>query len=196
MKARIGIAAAVLATAGFVWAAQAGPVNKMCPVKTGSAAQANLTATYKGKTIGFCCGGCKTKFTNDPEAFIANIPELAGPAAPAGLASASEALEAGKTGSKPTVLLFVDAGPKTEFWYKALADASVAPELEKCAFAKIDFKKDDPDAKKLKVSSAGVLVIVDSSKEEPKVIKSLTAPNPKNIAKELAAAAKKLADGK
>ena len=108
----------------------------------------------------------------------------------------TEALEAGKSGPKPTVLLFVDGGPKTEFWYKALADDSVTTELGKCAFAKVDFKKDDPDAKKLKVSAAGVLVIVDSSKDEPKVIKSLTVPNPKTIAKELAAAAKKLADGK
>lgn len=53
-RMRIGIAAAVLATAGFVWAAQAGPINKMCPVKTGSAAKADVTTTYKGKTIGFC----------------------------------------------------------------------------------------------------------------------------------------------
>ena len=53
MKARIGIAAAVLATAAFAWAAQAGPVNKNCPVK-GTPAKANITAEYKGKTIGFC----------------------------------------------------------------------------------------------------------------------------------------------
>ena len=54
MKARIGIATAVLATAGLVWAAQAGPINKNCPVKPGSAAKADVTTTYKGKTIGFC----------------------------------------------------------------------------------------------------------------------------------------------
>lgn len=107
-----------------------------------------------------------------------------------------EALEAGKSGSKPAVLLFVDGGQKTEFWYKALGDAAVTPELEKCAFAKIDFKKDDPDAKKLKVTTAGVLVIVDASKDEPKVIKTLTIPNPKTVAKELSDAAKKLAAGK
>ena len=196
MKARIGIATAVLATAGFVWAAQAGPVNKMCPVKTGSPAKANITVEYKGKTIGFCCGGCKGKWANDPEGYAANIAELAGPAAPAGLASVKEAIEAGKSGTKPAVLLFVDAGPKTEFWYKALGEATVTAELEKCAFAKIDFKKGDEDAKKFRVSAAGVLVIVDASKDEPKVIKTLTVPNPKTVAKELAAAAKKLADGK
>ena len=70
------LAAAVLASAGLVWAAQAGPINKTCPVKSGTPVKAGLTADYKGSTIGFCCGACKGKFTSDPEAYVSRIPEL------------------------------------------------------------------------------------------------------------------------
>lgn len=70
------VTAAVLAAAGLVWATQAGPVNKSCPVKAGMPAKADITVQYKGSTIGFCCGACKGKFANDPEGFAARIPEL------------------------------------------------------------------------------------------------------------------------
>lgn len=52
MKAIASISV-VLAAAGLVWAAQAGPINKTCPIK-GQPAKANITVEYKGKTIGFC----------------------------------------------------------------------------------------------------------------------------------------------
>ena len=69
---------AVLAAAGLVWAAQAGPINKTCPVKAGMPAKASITVEYKGSTIGFCCGSCKSKFSNDPEGFAAyyGVPAL------------------------------------------------------------------------------------------------------------------------
>jgi hypothetical protein len=46
------VLAAMLCTAGVVWALQGKPVNDTCPVKGG--AIKGVTTTYKGKTIGFC----------------------------------------------------------------------------------------------------------------------------------------------
>ncbi|HYF00760.1 MAG TPA: hypothetical protein VEJ18_17700 [Planctomycetota bacterium] len=53
MRRIAGIASAVFVAAGLVWAAQAGPINKTCPIK-GTPVKAGITADYKGKTIGFC----------------------------------------------------------------------------------------------------------------------------------------------
>lgn len=36
-------------------------VNKTCPF-TGGAANASVTSTCQGKTVAFCCAGCKGKF--------------------------------------------------------------------------------------------------------------------------------------
>lgn len=52
-KMRWSAALALIAAAGIAWA-QGAPVNKTCPVKTGTPVAAGNTTTYKGKTIGFC----------------------------------------------------------------------------------------------------------------------------------------------
>ena len=113
---------------------------------------------------------------------------------PSGLASAKEAFDAGKKDSKPSVILFTEAqtGPKTDVWYKLLTDQVVSPSLGKCAYAAVKFDKTSEEAKTLKVTTAPVLVIVDATGEEPKVIKSMAGGTPKSIAKELEDAVKKL----
>lgn len=52
------------------------PINARCPVKTDQPAKPELTVTYKGVDIGFCCGMCKGKWEKDPEAYAKNVPEL------------------------------------------------------------------------------------------------------------------------
>lgn len=51
-----------------------GPVNATCPVTTDEAVDPRFTASYEGKTIGFCCRKCLTKFQADPAAYVANLP--------------------------------------------------------------------------------------------------------------------------
>jgi hypothetical protein len=41
--------------------AKATPINKTCPL-SGEAAKADVTSTCDGKTVAFCCAGCKGKF--------------------------------------------------------------------------------------------------------------------------------------
>ncbi len=47
--------------------------NKVCPIKGDPINPKIPTYTYKGKTYGFCCKGCDTKFKADPEKYIKNL---------------------------------------------------------------------------------------------------------------------------
>jgi YHS domain-containing protein len=75
-----GVIAAALVLAGLLQAGK--PINKKCPVKTDEAASPDFTATYQGKTLGFCCNDCKDSFEAKPADYAPKIPELK--AAPAG----------------------------------------------------------------------------------------------------------------
>lgn len=66
--AAVSIAVAVLAMSGCkteskpkAAAAPPGMMNTKCPF-SGGAAKADVTSTYNGQTIGFCCNNCKGKF--------------------------------------------------------------------------------------------------------------------------------------
>ncbi|MFK7788156.1 MAG: c-type cytochrome domain-containing protein, partial [Phycisphaeraceae bacterium] len=48
------------------------PVNANCPVG-GVPIKPGFVSTFEGKTIGFCCGGCKGKFDADPSKFKAKL---------------------------------------------------------------------------------------------------------------------------
>jgi YHS domain-containing protein len=63
--ARSGSEAAITQTAGK-------PVNTMCPIG-GHDANAQLTRTYKGTTVAFCCEGCTDEFDKGTDAFKADI---------------------------------------------------------------------------------------------------------------------------
>lgn len=72
-----GAVCALTLAAGAAFALpQAKPVNAKCPVKPQNPAKADITAAYKGHTVGFCCGGCKQRFAGDPDAYAEQIPEL------------------------------------------------------------------------------------------------------------------------
>jgi YHS domain-containing protein len=46
-----------------------------CPVMGGKINKAIYTE-YKGKKVYFCCAGCAEKFNEDPEKYIAKLPQL------------------------------------------------------------------------------------------------------------------------
>lgn len=53
-------------------ASSAAPVNKMCPIG-GHDANPNLTASYQGKSIAFCCDDCKQEFLGMDDAGKASL---------------------------------------------------------------------------------------------------------------------------
>lgn len=110
-----------------------------------------------------------------------------------GLASAEEALKAGKEGSKPVVLLFGDASPKTKMMSEMLGDPSLDESFSSVFFATIEFKKDGDEAKKFKVSSAPTVLILDPRPETPKELKKLTSGAPPTVKSAIAAAVKAMA---
>lgn len=194
MKKILGAGGALLAVATLAWAVQGKPVNDVCPVKSGTPIKAGITSAYKGKTVGLCCGNCKGQFDANPEKFVSNIPGLAGPMPrTGGLASADEALKAGKDGTKPTVLLFGDAGPKTKLFSEMLGDPSLDESFGLVAYATVEFKKDSEEAKKFKVSSAPTLLILDARGEAPKELKKMAGGSPASVKSEIAKAVKAMA---
>jgi hypothetical protein len=121
------------------------------------------------------------------------MPEFYDTKAPKGLSSAQEAMDQGKRDSKPSVLLFLDSGLKSDIFLRMLGDPALPKDLfDKVAFARVEFKKDTDEAKKWKVLSAPTLVIIDNTKDAPKVLKTLTGGSGATVKKELEEAAKLL----
>ena len=138
-------------------------------------------------------GGALSKAETDAiaawiKAGAKNIPPARG-----GLASADEALKAGKDGSKPVVLLFGDASAKTKLFLQQISDPSLDAAFSGVAFAAIAFEKDGEEAKKYKVSSAPALLVLDPRPEAPKELKKLTSGAPAGVKSAIAAAVKALA---
>ncbi|MFN3484828.1 MAG: hypothetical protein ACK44W_05030 [Planctomycetota bacterium] len=72
-----GPVCAFLLAGGAVFAlSQAKPVNAKCPVKPQNAPKPEITALYKGRTVGFCCESCKQRFAGDPGAYAEKISEI------------------------------------------------------------------------------------------------------------------------
>ena len=46
-----------------------------CPVMSGTINKSYYTE-YKGKKVYFCCPGCKEQFNEDPEKYIAKLPQF------------------------------------------------------------------------------------------------------------------------
>lgn len=49
--------------------------NEVCPVLGGKVNAKTATVSYDGKEIGFCCGGCDTKFEKEPAKYMKNLSE-------------------------------------------------------------------------------------------------------------------------
>lgn len=50
-----------------------GPVNTTCPVTPGEPVDPRFTVEYEGVLIGLCCRRCRTRFSQDPQAYIGNL---------------------------------------------------------------------------------------------------------------------------
>jgi YHS domain-containing protein len=50
----------------------AAPVNTTCPVGS-RPARTDITSTYNGKEIAFCCNNCKKKFDAEPAKYAGKI---------------------------------------------------------------------------------------------------------------------------
>ena len=50
--------------------------NTMCPVLTDQAVVPDMYVDYEGKRVNFCCLMCRTRFLEDPTAYLANLPQF------------------------------------------------------------------------------------------------------------------------
>jgi hypothetical protein len=108
------------------------------------------------------------------------------------MSSADDALKAAKDGTKPLVLLFGDATPKTKLYTEMLGDASLDESFTKVVFAIVAYTKDSDEAKKYKVTAAPTLLILDPRPEAPKELKKLAGGAPPTVKSEIEKAVKAL----
>ena len=47
-----------------------------CPIMVGKPIDKAVFTEYKGKKVYFCCPGCDSKFKEDPEKYIAKLPQF------------------------------------------------------------------------------------------------------------------------
>ena len=52
-------------------------INKMCPVMTDEEVDPEMTITFRGKTVGFCCDICIEKFKANPDKYLPRLPQFA-----------------------------------------------------------------------------------------------------------------------
>lgn len=48
----------------------------MCPIMEGKPINKAISTEYKGKKVYFCCPSCDTKFKEDPEKYVAKLPQF------------------------------------------------------------------------------------------------------------------------
>ena len=73
--ARIVFAIAIVALAPGTVEAQ--DINKMCPVMTDEEVDPEMTITFRGKAVGFCCDICIEKFKANPDRYLPRLPQFA-----------------------------------------------------------------------------------------------------------------------
>lgn len=69
MKKQITILALIFSAALTAFGA---PVNTTCPVGA-RPARTDITSSYQGKTVAFCCSKCKAKFDAEPAKYADKI---------------------------------------------------------------------------------------------------------------------------
>ena len=72
---RLAFAMAIVALAPRSALAQ--DINKMCPVMTDEEVDPEMTITFRGKTVGFCCDICIEKFKANPDRYLPRLPQFA-----------------------------------------------------------------------------------------------------------------------
>ena len=192
MLAAAAVAVAFAATVAWAQAA-AKPINRKCPMKPDVRIDPTCTVTYKGKVIGLCCSDCLDKWKKNPDSWFAKVvADSNKPVEPEGAKDAEGALTSGKSGGYLTILFFADKAAGSATLLKSLSDLTVEPEISTCAYAKVEFKKDDADAAKYKVTAAPTVLFLDPTMDPPKELKRLTAGGPPAIVKEIKDGKKKM----
>lgn len=51
-------------------------VQTTCPIMEGNPIDKTLFVEYKGKKVYFCCKGCPEKFLENPEKYVAKLPQF------------------------------------------------------------------------------------------------------------------------
>ena len=69
MKHLLAVMAFSLVLGGF---ASAAPANTTCPVGS-RPIRSDITSTYQGKEIAFCCNKCKAKFDAEPAKYADKV---------------------------------------------------------------------------------------------------------------------------
>jgi hypothetical protein len=106
------------------------------------------------------------------------------------LSSSEEAMKAGKDGTKPVVLFFGDAGAKSKLFLEMLGDPSLDDSFGGVAYAAVAFDKTSDESRKLKVTAAPTLLVLDPRGEAPKELKKLAGGSPAAVKAAIAAAVK------
>ena len=190
--AAAGLAVAFAATLAWAQAA-AKPINRKCPLKPDVRIDPTCTVAYKGKLIGLCCTDCLDKWKKNPDAFFGKVvADSDKPVEPDGAKDAAGALTSGKSGGYLTILFFTDKSAGSAAMLKSISDLKVEPEISKCAYAKVEFKKDSKDAEAWKVTAAPTLLFLDPTQDPPKELKRLTAGGPDAVLKEVKDGLKKM----
>jgi len=187
-------AMALALVGGLAWTQAAKkPVNRKCPLKPDVRVDPAQTVVYNGKVIGLCCSDCTDKWKKNPAAYAGAVKEDAHlPAEPEGFAALKDALDAAKGGGYVAIVFFADKGAASQALLKVVSDPSLTEEIGNCAYVRVDYKKDSEDAKKLGVTSAPTLLLIDATGEQPKELKKLTTATAKTLLKDLQDAAKKM----
>lgn len=187
-------AMAVALAAGVVWAQAAGKViNRKCPLKPDVRIDPTCTVMYKGKLVGLCCTDCLDKWKKSPDAYFAKVVADADkPVEPDSAKDFEAAVTSGKSGGYLTVIFFTDKSAGSAAMLKAISDISVEPEISKCAYAKVEFKKDGKHETDFKVTAAPTVLFLDPTGDQPKEIKKLTAGGAAAIVKEIKDGMKKM----
>lgn len=60
----------IMATATF------GTEQTLCPVMTGNPIKKDISLSYQGKLVYFCCSSCKAEFLKDPQKYLPNLPQF------------------------------------------------------------------------------------------------------------------------
>ncbi len=192
IMAAAGLAVAFAAAVAWAQAAPK-PINRKCPLKPDVRIDPTCTVNYKGKLIGLCCTDCLDKWKKNPDSFFAKVvADSDKPVEPDGAKDSAGALASGKGGGYLTVLFFTDKSAGSAAMLKAICDLKVEPEITKCAYAKIEYKKDSKDAEGYKVTAAPTLLFLDPREDPPKELKRLTTAGADAVLKEIKDGMKKM----
>lgn len=74
--ARVLAAFVLITVVGLLFPANLRATNEKCPVLPNVDASSDISTTYQGKEVRFCCNECKKEFDENPEVYVNQVPQL------------------------------------------------------------------------------------------------------------------------